>query len=123
MSEEKTKGVTPSEEKISELSIKCDTLEKENQALKERNAELEKDLKTANDVIEGDLKARLAADIMPNSNYTVEDLGNKSLDELKAIAGVLKQAKVGSYKGIRVANKDALPHNLTVPDLYKFGRK
>ena len=64
-------------------------------------AELTKQLKAANDVLESQQKAKLIGEILPRSSFTIEDLTNKSVEELQHIRMTLDQAKLPTYKNIR----------------------
>ena len=108
----------PAELRILELNTQNGALIKRVKALQMRVDELEKALEQANDVIEGDVKARLAAKIMANSRYTIENLSKMSADELNTIDQVLSMSNA-PYKGIRSAGTDKTDYpNLTVPNLF-----
>ncbi len=97
MSDEK-----PAESRISELSIENESLRSQVAQLKVQTDELSKALKQANDVIESDLKARLAQKILASSHYTVEDLSKMSVDELKGVEKILVMSNA-PIKDIRIA--------------------
>ena len=82
--------------------------------------ELTKQLKAANDVLEAQEKARLVREILPRSNYTVEDLDGKTPEELKEIRVTLDQAKLPTYKNIHfgfIGADEKEDEGLTVGDL------
>src|SRR5512136_807421 len=56
-------------------------------------AELTKQLKAANDVLESQSKAKLIGEILPRSSFTIEDLTGKTVEELQHIRVTLDQAK------------------------------
>jgi len=142
---EKTKdehGCVKGEERWDEEQQKCVPIQKtpaehtmdqvmaENKALKQKLASLQKtvdelrgQLKAANDVLEAQIKAELISEIMPRSSYTIEDLHDKSVDELKNIHETLRLAVPPTYKGIHVgpiglaADERQDQEGLTVGDL------
>jgi membrane-bound lytic murein transglycosylase B len=77
------------EETKRELKVATDTI-----------ADLTTQLKAANDVLEGQAKAKLIGEILPRSKFTVEDLSEKNLEELEHIKLTLDQAKLPTYKNI-----------------------
>jgi hypothetical protein len=128
MSEDKKDGGSnqkPPENKIAQMSI--DQALAENEALKLKITELQttvddltKQLKAANDVLEAQEKARLIREILPRSNFTVEDLDVKSPEELKEIRATLDQAKLPTYKNIHfglIGADEKDDEGLTVGDL------
>ena len=85
-------------------------------------AELTKQLKAANDVLESQTKAKLIGEILPRSSFTIEDLTGKSAEELQHIRLTLDQAKLPTYKNIRFGSPYAEDESqredgLTVGDL------
>ena len=100
-----------------------------------RNAELEKlvgekdtllvdmtkQLQEANNVLEGQEKARLIDEIMPRSSFKMDELVTKNMDELKSIRATLDQArlpKVNSARfGVHRADVSDREKGLTVGDL------
>lgn len=118
-------GTPPVDNKTAKISI--DLALAENIALKEelkdKNntiAELTKQLKAANDVLESQTKAKLIGEILPRSSFTIEDLTGKSVEELQHIRMTLDQAKLPTYKNVRfagIAGGDEKEDGLTVGDL------
>ena len=82
-------------------------------------AELTAQLRAANDVLEAQSKAELIGQILPRSNFSVEDLSVKSTEELQHIRATLDQAKLPTYKNIRFGVPSAADQapNLTVGDI------
>lgn len=99
-----------------------------NTSLTKSNAEkdgiikdLTTQLKEANDFLESQDKARLIGDILPRSQFKIEDLAKKSVDELKNIRLTLDQAippKVNSVRyGVSTGDIADRERGLTVGDL------
>lgn len=115
----------PVDNKAAKISI--DQALAENIALKreledQKNtiADLTKQLKAANDVLESQAKAKLIGEILPRSSFTIEDLTGKSVEELQHIRVTLDQAKLPTYKNVRfagIAGGDEREDGLTVGDL------
>jgi hypothetical protein len=117
----------PVDNKTAKISI--DQALAENIALKKELetkdntiAELTKQLKAANDVLEGQTKAKLIGEILPRSSFTIEDLSAKSVEELQHIRLTLDQAKLPTYKNVRFGTPYARDEGqredgLTVGDL------
>jgi hypothetical protein len=85
-------------------------------------AELSKQLKAANDVLEAQAKAKLIGEILPRSSFTIEDLTVKSVEELQHIRVTLDQAKLPTYKNVRfgtpfAGDEGQREDGLTVGDL------
>lgn len=85
-------------------------------------AELTKQLKAANDVLEAQAKAKLIGEILPRSSFTIEDLTVKSVEELQHIRVTLDQAKLPTYKNVRfgtpfAGDESQREDGLTVGDL------
>jgi hypothetical protein len=85
-------------------------------------AELTKQLKAANDVLEAQAKAKLIGEILPRSSFTIEDLTVKSVEELQHIRVTLDQAKLPTYKNVRFGtpfsgDESQREDGLTVGDL------
>ncbi len=109
------------------VQISLDAALAENETLKRELTdrdktigELTQQLKAANDVLEAQEKAKLMADILPRSNFSIEDLSAKTLEELKEIQVTLDQAKLPTFKNIRLgvpAVDQPNAPNLTVGDL------
>lgn len=99
-------GSPPAVNATAKISVDQALAENEalHRVLKEKDdmiGELTKQLKAANDVLEGQTKAKLIGEILPRSSFTVEDLSVKSLEELQQIRLTLDQAKLPSYKNVR----------------------
>jgi hypothetical protein len=95
-------------------------LKKELEAKDNTIAELTKQLKAANDVLESQATAKLIGEILPRSSFTIEDLTGKSVEELQHIRMTLDQAKLPTYKNVRfagIASGDEREDGLTVGDL------
>lgn len=116
----------PKENKTAQISI--DQALAENETLKKSLAEkdvmigeLTNQLKAANDVLEGQTKAKLIGEILPRSSFTIEDLSAKSAEELQHIRVTLDQAKLPTYKNVRFgspcAGDEQSNDGLTVGDL------
>ena len=116
----------PIDNKTAKISI--DQALAENIALKKELetkdttiAELTKQLKAANDVLESQTKAKLIGEILPRSSFTIEDLTGKSAEELQHIRVTLDQAKLPTYKSVRFGGVpcvgDEREDGLTVGDL------
>ena len=93
---------TPADAKISELNIENEQLKAEVASLKVKVDDQDKQLKTANDVIEAGLKAKLSARIISASKYTKEDCARMGVDELQALDRTLNMV-LPTYKSIRGA--------------------
>jgi len=105
---------------VEELSAAKAALELEVDKQKKIIDELTTQLKAANDVLEAQSRERLIKDILPRSNFTVEDLAGKGLEELQDIRATLDQAKLPTYKNIHfgpIAADEAKDEGLTVGDL------
>ena len=118
--------VVPSKSQNLTAKIAYDEVLAEPNALKEEKKVLEKtvkeltdQLKAANDILEGQARAKLYGEILPRSKYTVEDLNPKSLEELQRIKITLDQAKTASFKSIRFGSTDTDESEFTVGDLSK----
>ena len=117
----------PVDNKVAKISI--DQALAENIALKRELdgkdstiAELTKQLKAANDVLEAQAKAKLIGEILPRSSFTIEDLTVKSVEELQHIRVTLDQAKLPTYKNVRfgtpfAGDESQREDGLTVGDL------
>ncbi len=95
------------------LKIKLDAALKINDALTGQ-------LKTANDVLEAQEKARQIREILPRSTFTHEFLSAKTPEELSEIRATLDQAKLPSYKNIHfglIGADEKQDEGLTVGDL------
>jgi hypothetical protein len=83
-------------------------------------ADLTGQLKEANDVLEGQEKAKLIGEILPRSRFKMDELVNKTTDELKEVRATLDQAilpKVNSARfGVQAADLSDREKGLTVGD-------
>jgi hypothetical protein len=84
-------------------------------------ADLTRQLDEANKVLESQEKARLIGEIMPRSNFKMDDLVGKNAEELKQIRATLNFAmppKVNSVRfGVHGADLSDRERGLTVGDL------
>lgn len=84
-------------------------------------ADLTRQLTEANDVLEGQEKARLISEIMPRSSFKLDELDVKTAEELKAIRGTLDFAMPPRVNSVRFGVHDAglsdREQGLTVGDL------
>ena len=84
-------------------------------------SDLTKQLDEANKVLEGQEKARLIGEILPRSSFKIDDLVDKSVDDLKNIRATLDQAmppKVNSVRfGVQAADLSDREKGLTVGDM------
>jgi hypothetical protein len=78
-------------------------------------------LKEANDVLEGQEKAKLIGEILPRSSFSMDVLVSKTIEDLKNIRATLDQArlpKVNSVRfGVSAADVSDREKGLTVGDL------
>ena len=83
--------------------------------------DLTKQLKEANDVLEGQEKERLISEILPRSNFKADELAGKTVEQLKDIRATLGMAmppKVNSVRyGVGAADVSDREKGLTVGDL------
>jgi hypothetical protein len=84
-------------------------------------ADLTKQLSEANDILEGQEKARLINEIMPRSSFKLDELAAKTSEELKSIRATLDFAmppKVNSVRfGVPGATLSDREKGLSVGDL------
>jgi SepF-like predicted cell division protein (DUF552 family) len=84
-------------------------------------ADLTRQLDEANKVLESQEKARLIGEIMPRSNFKMDDLVGKSAEELQQIRATLDYAmppKVNSVRfGVQAADLSDREKGLTVGDM------
>ena len=110
----------PAKKSVDEVLAENVVLNQKVTALQETVDELKEQLKAANDVLEAQTKAKLISEILPRSKFTVEDLTEKSLDELQHVRATLDQARLPTYKNIHfgpVAADERKDEGLTVGDL------
>jgi hypothetical protein len=126
MSENDKSGSDKDKNKIAKMTM--DQALADNVALKQQIADkdamitdLTTQLKAANDVLEGQEKAKLIGEIMPRSNFKMDGLVGKSIEDLKNIRATLDQAmlpKVNSVRfGVQGAGLSDREKGLTVGDL------
>jgi hypothetical protein len=99
----------------------------ENEALKQKiagieklNGELALQLKAANDVLEGQAKAKLIGEILPRSAFTLDELTGKTVEELEQIRATLDAARLPTHKSAflgSVIDIEDREDGLTVGDL------
>jgi hypothetical protein len=96
-------------------------LRKENKDLAETITDLTSQLNEANKVLESQEKGRLIGEILPRSSFKVDELANKSVEDLKNIRGTLDLAmppRVNSVRfGVHGADLSDREKGLTVGDL------
>lgn len=102
-----------------EVLAELNALKEEKKVLQKTIKELTDQLKAANDILEGQTRAKLYGEILPRSKYTIEDLNPKSLEELQRTKITLDQAKTATFKSIRFSSTDTDESELTVGDLSK----
>lgn len=88
-----TGDLSPTERNVAELNARVLILESENDALKEELAEYKVQLKAANDLIDGDTKARLVQQAVGITTIPLVELAGKDIGELEAIITVTNLAK------------------------------
>jgi len=122
---EDQKGSSAEENKLVKLSV--DQVIAENISLKAKVQELEGvidglnvRLKSANDLLEAQTRAKLIADIKPRTRYSDEDFAKFTVDELTSIKVTLDNAKLPTYKNIHfgpISSDERKDEGLTVGDL------
>jgi hypothetical protein len=84
-------------------------------------ADLTAQLKEANDVLEGQEKAKLIGEILPRSSFSMDALVAKNIEDLKNIRATLDQAKLPKVNSVRfgvsAADVSDREKGLTVGDL------
>lgn len=82
-------------------------------------SDLSGQLKEANDVLEGQEKAKLINEILPRSTFKIDELSGKSLEDLKNIRATLDQAMPPRVNSVRMGMSDLTDQQmgLTVGDL------
>ena len=84
-------------------------------------ADLTKQLQEANNILEGQQKSKLISEIIGRSNFKMDDLIGKSVEDLQNIRATLEQAvypKVNSVRyGVLAADVSDRELGLTVGDL------
>jgi len=124
------KGAADSSGQGAELTNKIakmsnDQLRAEYVAIKQQDekkdgmiADLTKQLKEANDVLEGQEKQKFIGEILPRARFKTEDLASMSVPELKNIRATLDQAVLPQVNSVRfgVPCLDDRADNLTVGD-------
>ena len=109
-----------SEHAVDEVLAENLKLKSDLKAVKKTVDELKKQLKSANDVLEAQTKAKLIGEILPRSAFTIEDLTPKTLVDLKGIRATLDQARYPTYKTITpgpIGTDENQENGLTVGDL------
>jgi hypothetical protein len=99
-------------------------LEENKTSIREKDkmiGDLTQQLKEANDVLEGQEKAKLIGEILPRSTFKMDELTGKSLEELQHIRATLEQAmppRVNSARiGVTGADLSDREKGLTVGDM------
>jgi len=84
-------------------------------------ADLTKQLQEANNILEGQQKSKLINEILARSNFKMDDLMGKSIEDLQNIRATLEQAvylKINSVRyGVVAADVSDRELGLTVGDL------
>jgi hypothetical protein len=126
MSEKDQSGSDKDKNKTAKMSIdqalaENVTLKTKLDEMKQMITDLTTQLKAANDVLEGQEKAKIIGEIMPRSNFKMDGLVGKSIEDLKNIRATLDQAmlpKVNSVRfGVLGADLSDREKGLTVGDL------
>ncbi len=124
--ENKEIGNSDSKNRAAKMSIEAAYAEIENlkRIIPEKDQmikELTQQLDEANQVLEGQEKARLIGEILPKSQFNIADLAGKSVDDLKNMMATLDAAmppRVNSVRfGVRGADLSDREKGLTVGDL------
>jgi DNA topoisomerase VI subunit B len=117
-SEPKNKAVKMS---VEQAFAENEALRKEIKNQAEVIEELTAKLAEANNVLEGQEKARIISDIMPRSSFKVDQLVGKSTEELKSIRDTLTFAMLPNVNSVRfgvgAANLSDREKGLTVGDI------
>jgi len=117
---------TPAQISIDQALTELETKKRELKVAQDTIIDLTTQLKAANDVLEAQEKAKLIGEILPRTDYTIEDLTKMSIDQLKEINGTLNRAKTGIFKNIRLGpmgTNEAQAPNLTVGSKFAFDKK
>jgi len=93
----------PTQNKTAKMTVdqalaENEALKREIDGLKKLNGELALQLKAANDVLEGQAKAKLIGEILPRSSYTIDDLQGRTVEELQHIKETLDAARLPTHK-------------------------
>jgi hypothetical protein len=86
-------------------------------------ANLKKNLDDANNVLEGQEKQRLIGEILPRSTFKADELGGKSIEDLKAIRGTLDMAMLPKVNSARFGSLEHKSERDTIGDLSYHTRK
>jgi len=123
-----TKEETNNDGKNVSATIKTVDIAYENEKLKETNKAqqtqidlLKKQLQSANDVLNADIRARKINEIIKVSDYTVEDLDKVGIQELDEVLATLRMAK-RSFKSVNDLGKTVNPA-ASMDDLYAPWKK
>jgi hypothetical protein len=127
MTDNKDGGLDSGDSKNKIAKQSMDAVMAENVTLKKTVTEkdqligdLTKQLKEANDVLEGQEKANLIGEILPRSTFKMDDLVGKSIEDLKNIRATLDQATLPKVNSVRFGVSTAISDRekgLTVGDL------
>jgi hypothetical protein len=96
-----TEGNKTAKISIDEALAENETLKKERENLQGTILELTEQLKAANDVLEGQEKAKLISDILSRSSFKLDELTGKKVEDLQQIRGTLDYATAPTFKPIR----------------------
>lgn len=106
---------------VDQALAEVERLTKANEDQTTQIGDLTQQLKEANDVLEGQEKARLIGEILPRSSFKIDELAGKKIEDLKSIRATLDQAmppKVNSVRyGVQGADLSDREKGLTVGDL------
>lgn len=97
-------GTTNKIAKMSTDQVRAQNVEL-TQKVKEKDAmitELTKQLKEANDVLEGQERERLIGEILPRSNFKADELAAKTVEQLNDIRATLDQAMLPKVNSVRM---------------------
>lgn len=83
---------------VDQVMAENEALKRELDSVKKLNGELALQLKAANDVLEGQTKAKLIGEILPRSSYTIDDLQGRTVEELQHIRETLDAARLPTHK-------------------------
>lgn len=97
-------GTTNKTAKMSTDQVRAQNVEL-TQKVKEKDAmimDLTKQLKEANDVLEGQERERLIGEILPRSNFKADELAAKTVEQLNDIRTTLDQAMLPKVNSVRM---------------------
>jgi len=106
---------TATDVEILRITTENEKLREENKQLREQLDELTKQLRAANDLIESQTRAQLIAQIQSRSDYGIEYLSKKTVDELREILAHFDHIKV---PGLLMGKDTSEKVRPTLADLY-----